>query len=136
VNYIDGEGSIIVPKSIRPIISYEETFLGNKKGAKKQFRFGKLHIREYKDYFIVHMDKVDPRKDPVGHLLIDAPEYLAATMAGLKAAKQVGCTVYTQKRGGANALVKGLRAACLAGTVAATFSYIVSSVVKEVDRKI
>ena len=65
VNYIDGEGSIIVPKSVRPIIDYEETFLGTQKGAKKQFRYGKLHIREYNDYYIVHMDKVDPRKDPV-----------------------------------------------------------------------
>ena len=99
VNYIDGEGSIIVPKSLRPIIDYDENFLGTKKGAKKQFRYGKLHIREYKDYYIVHMDKVDPRKDPMGHLLIDAPEYLAATIAGLKAAKQAGCTcVYRKKR--------------------------------------
>jgi hypothetical protein len=135
VNYIDGEGSIIVPKSVRPIIDYEETFLGTKKGAKKQFRYGKLHIREYKDYYIVHMDKVDPRKDPMGHLLIDAPEYLAATIAGLKAAKQAGCTVYTEKKGN-NALVEGLRAACLAGTVAATSSYIVASVVKQINRGI
>ena len=135
VNYIDGEDSIIVPKSVRPIIDYEETFLGTKKGAKKQFRYGKLHIREYKDYYIVHMDKVDPTKDPMGHLLIDAPEYLAATIAGLKAAKQAGCTVYTEKKGN-NALVEGLRAACLAGTVAATSSYIVASVVKQINRGI
>jgi hypothetical protein len=135
VNYIDGEGSIIVPKSVRPIIDYEETFLGTKKGAKKQFRYGNLHIREYKDYYIVHRDKVDPTKDPMGHLLIDAPEYLAATIAGLKAAKQAGCTVYTEKKGN-NALVEGLRAACLAGTVAATSSYIVASVVKQINRGI
>ncbi|MDP9288242.1 MAG: hypothetical protein M3P08_08605 [Thermoproteota archaeon] len=135
MNYIDGEGSIIVPKSVRPIIDYEETFLGTQKGAKKQFRYGKLHIREYKDFYIVHMDKVDPRKDPMGHLLIDAPEYLAATIAGLKAAKQAGCTVYTEKKGN-NVLVDGLRAACLAGTVAATSSYIVTSVIKKINRGI
>jgi hypothetical protein len=135
VNYIDGEGSIIVPKSVRPIIDYEETFLGTKKGAKKQFRYGKLHIREYKDYYIVHMDKVDPRKDPMGHLLIDAPEYLAATIAGLKAAKQAGCTMYTEKKGN-NAFVEGLRAAFLAGTVAATCSYVLTSVVKQINRGI
>jgi hypothetical protein len=136
VNFIDGEDSIIVPKSVRPIISYEETFLGNKKGAKKQYRYGNLHIREYKDHFIVHMDKVDPRKDPVGHLLVDAPEYLIATMAGLKAARQASCTLFTQKRGGADASVEGLRAACVSGTAAATFSYIVSSLVKERIRSI
>jgi hypothetical protein len=127
VNYIDCEGGIIIPKSVRPIISYEETFLGNKKGANKQFRYGKLHIREYDDHYVVHMDKVDPRKDPVGHLLIDAPEYLVATVAGLKAAKQAGDTVSSQKRGGASVL-----GACLACTVATTFSYILTRVVKEV----
>ena len=81
------------------------------------------------------MDKVDPAKDPMGHLLIDAPEYLAATIAGLKAAKQAGCTVYTEKKGN-NAFVEGLRAACLAGSVAATCSYIVASVVKQINRGI
>jgi len=132
VHYIDCEGGIIIPKPVRPIISYEETFLGNKKGANKQFRYGKLHIREYDDHYVVHMDKVDPSKDPVGHLLIDAPEYLVATVAGLKAAKQAGNTAYKQKRGGAS-----LSAACLAGTVAAAFSYILTSVVKEVvDRNL
>lgn len=141
VNYIDGEGSIIVPRSVRPIIDYEETLLGTKKGAKKQFRYGKLHIREYKDCYIVHTDKVDPRKDPVGHLLIDAPEYLIATITGLRAAKRVGCTVYAENKGGesknergASALVEGLRAACLAGTVAATSSYSVTSIVKQIIR--
>lgn len=135
MNYIDGEGSIIVPKSVRPIIDYEETLLGTKKGAKKQFRYGQLHIREYKDWYIVHMDKVDPRKDPLGHLLIDAPEFLAATMAGLEAARQAGCTVYAQKKG-ANALVDGIRAAGLAGTIAATSAYFVTKLIKQITRSI
>jgi hypothetical protein len=51
VQYYDGEGSIIVPKSVRPIIDYKETSLGNKKGAKREFRYGNLHIREYDDYY-------------------------------------------------------------------------------------
>jgi hypothetical protein len=135
VNYLDGEGNIIIPKSVRPIIDYEETFLGTKKGAKKQFRYGKLHIREYRDHYIVHMDKVDPRKDPMGHLLIDAPEYLIATIAGLREAKQAGCTVYTEKKGN-NSLVEGLMAACRAGTVAATCTYIVTSIIKQINRSI
>jgi hypothetical protein len=127
VNYIDCDGGIIIPKSVRPIITYEQTFFGNKKGGNKQFRYGKLHIREYDEYYVVHMDKVDPRNDPLGHLLIDAPEYLIATVAGLKAAKQAGDTVYARK-GGASVL----SAACLAGTVAATFSYVLTGIVKEV----
>jgi hypothetical protein len=78
MNYVDSDNSIIVPKSIRPIIDYEETVLGTKKGAKRQFRYGNLHIREYDDHYTVHTDKIDPRKDMLGHLLIDAPEYLIA----------------------------------------------------------
>ena len=54
MHYIDGEGSIIVPKSVRPIIDYKETSLGNKKGAKREFRYGNLHIREYDDYYTIH----------------------------------------------------------------------------------
>jgi hypothetical protein len=134
VNYIDGEGSIIIPKSVRPIIGYEETLLGTKKGAKKQFRYGRLHIREYKDYYVVHMDKVDPRKDPLGHLLIDAPEYLAATIAGISAAKQAGYVVYEKKE--ATGLVKGLTAASLASTIAATSSCILTRLAKQMSGSI
>jgi hypothetical protein len=135
VNFIDGEGSLIVPKSVRPIMDYEQTLLGSNKGAKKQFRYGQLHIREYKDYYIVHMDRVDPRKDPVGHLLVDAPEFLVATIVGLKAARQAGCSVYAEKKG-TDALVEGLRTAGLAGTVAATCTYVLASLIKQIARSI
>jgi hypothetical protein len=37
VSYIDDEGSIIVPKSVRPTIEYEETLLGNKKALRGNF---------------------------------------------------------------------------------------------------
>ena len=69
---------IAVPKELREFMleKAEETFLGQKNGAKKQYRYGNLHIREYEDKFLVHTDKIDPRKDPLGHLLIDAPEVL------------------------------------------------------------
>ena len=69
---------IVVPKEIREFMlnRAEETFLGKKNGAKKQYRYGNLHIREYEDKFLVHTDKIDPRKDPLGHLVFDAPEVL------------------------------------------------------------
>lgn len=69
---------IAVPKELREFMltRAEETALGQKNGAKKQFRYGNLHIREYDDKFLVHTDKVDPRKDPIGHLVYDAPEVL------------------------------------------------------------
>ena len=69
---------IEVPKELREFMleEAEETLLGQKNGAKRQFRYGNLHIREYDDKFLVHTDKIDPRKDPLGHLIYDAPEIL------------------------------------------------------------
>jgi hypothetical protein len=69
---------IEVPKELREFMleKAEETFLGQKNGADKQYRYGNLHIREYGDKFLVHTDRIDPRKDPIGHLVYDAPEVL------------------------------------------------------------
>mgnify|MGYP006989142310 FL=1 len=69
---------IEVPKELREFMleKAEETLLGKKNGAYKQYRYGNLHIREYDDKFLVHTDKIDPRTDPIGHLVHDAPEVL------------------------------------------------------------
>jgi len=86
---------IEVPKELREFMleEAEETFLGQKNGADKQFRYGNLHIREYNDKFLVHNDKIDPRKDPIGHLVYDAPEVLiglaCAIFGGSQIAKKV-----------------------------------------------
>ena len=78
---------IEVPKELREFMleGAEETLLGQKNGAKKQFRYGNLHIREYDDKFLVHTDKIDPRKDPLGHLIHDTPEVLVG----------LACSIFT-----------------------------------------
>ena len=84
---------IEVPKELREFMleGAQETMLGQKNGAKKQFRYGNLHIREYDDKFLIHTDKIDPRKDPFGHLVYDAPEVLigigCSILGGSKVAK-------------------------------------------------
>lgn len=83
MNFVDNDGSIIVPKSVRPIIEYSETVLGARSGALKQFRAGKLHIRDYGSYYSVHSDKINPSDDPLGHLIVDAPEYLIGILSGI-----------------------------------------------------
>jgi len=86
---------IEVPKELREFMleEAEETFLGQKNGAEKQYRYGNLHIREYDDKFLVHNDRIDPRKDPIGHLVYDAPEVLiglaCAIFGGSQIAKKV-----------------------------------------------
>ncbi len=85
---------IEVPKELREFMleKAEETILGQKNGADKQYRYGNLHIREYPDKFLVHTDRVDPREDPMGHLIHDAPEVLiglaCAAFTGLQIAKK------------------------------------------------
>jgi len=82
---------IEVPKELREFMleGAEETFLGQKNGADKQYRYGNLHIREYPDKFLVHSDKIDPRKDPIGHLVYDAPEVLVGLACAIFGGSQI-----------------------------------------------
>ncbi len=82
---------IEVPKELREFMleEVEETFLGQKNGAHKQYRYGNLHIREYDDKFLVHTDKIDPRKDPIGHLVHDAPEVLIGLACAVFGGSQI-----------------------------------------------
>jgi len=82
---------IEVPKELREFMleEAEETFLGQKNGAYKQYRYGNLHIREYDNKFLLHSDKVDPRKDPIGHLVHDAPEVLIGLACSIFGGSQI-----------------------------------------------
>jgi hypothetical protein len=136
VHYIDGEGSIIVPKSVRPIIDYKETSLGNKNGAKTQFRYDNLHIREYDDYCAVHRDNIDPRRDALGYLLEDAPECLVGTIFPAFVRYKNGQEVYDRSKAkGKNqriALQDAIIAGCISGSAAGWISsYIVSSIIRK-----
>ena len=135
MHYIDGEGSIIVPKPVRPIINYKETSLGNKKGAKREFRYGNLHIREY-DNYTVHRDNIVPKEDALGHLLADAPEYLAGSISAAFVGYKVGQEVYDRSKAkGKNqrtALYDAILAGCLAASTAGSVSsYIVSNTIRK-----
>jgi hypothetical protein len=127
VQFIDEDGNIIVPKSVRSIIDLEETILGNKKGAQKQYRYGNLHIREYYNHYAIHTDKINPHKDPIGHLVADAPEYIAGAIAAVAIGKKVRDTIYKSHKIQANcnkvaafdAMIRG----CIAGAIASKVVY-------------
>ncbi len=74
---------IDVPLDVREDLPswVEETRLGDRRGAIAQYRYGNLHIRRYADRYTVHVDHADPRRDPVGHILHDAPEVLLGAVA-------------------------------------------------------
>jgi hypothetical protein len=57
-----------------PIIGPKEPLLGNKKQVNKQYHSGRFHIRHYRDYYTVPMDRVGPLSSPLGHPLVDVPE--------------------------------------------------------------
>jgi len=82
---------IEVPKELREFMleGAEETLLGQKNGAQKQYRYGNLHIREYNEKFLVHTDRIDPRKDPIGHLVHDAPEILIGLACAVFGGSQI-----------------------------------------------
>lgn len=78
---------IVISKEILPELppDYEETYLGDSRGAKKQYRSHSsgLHVREYDDKFTIHIDRADPRRNPIGHLIKDSPETIAAAATTL-----------------------------------------------------
>ena len=108
---------IEVPKEIRPFMldDAEETNLGQKNGAKKQYRYGNLHIREYDDKYLIHVDKVDPRKDPVGHLIFDAPEVLIGLATAAIGGKKVASQIYKNQKSKSFSLITGLLSSVVLG---------------------
>ncbi len=133
VEFIDSDGSIIVPKAVRPIIDLKESLLGSKNGARRQFRNGRLHVREYEGYYTVHSDRVDPGKDPLGHLLMDAPEYIAGACVAIAVGKRTYSKTLKAGRalGRNDAALGALVAACIAGSSAGKVAYDVTRHLKK-----
>ncbi len=134
VDFVDSGGNIVVPKAVRPIIGIDETALGTRQGARRQYRHGRLHIRDYDTHYTVHMDRVDPRASPIGHLLADAPEYVVGAAAAALAARHVGTAVYKKRKkdgkGTGDATVDAIIAGCLAGSAAGRLAFLVAKKVK------
>ena len=128
MEFIDSDGNIVVPKAVRPVVGLQETALGSKKGAVRQYRHGNLHIRDYDSHYTVHMDRIDPRKNPLGHLLVDAPEYVIGAAAAALVGRHVGKAAYKKRRddgkspkdAAADAIVAGWVAGSSAGKLAYT----------------
>jgi hypothetical protein len=109
---------IEVPKELREFMleQAEETILGQKNGSNKQYRYGNLHIREYDDKFLVHTDKIDPRKDPMGHLVYDAPEVLIGLACAIFGGSQIAKKI-TNKNSKKLTITSGLISSIISGYV-------------------
>ena len=121
---------IEVPKQLRQFMleGARETKLGDKKGAKKQYRYGSLHIREYDNKYTVHTDKYDPRSDPIHHLVWDAPEVLVGLVGAIIGGSNVGSYLYNKNK---NAKQSSILSGLIASIVTGYASYIISKKLKE-----
>lgn len=117
---------IEVPKELREFMleCAEETRLGQKNGAKRQFRYGNLHIREYDDKFLVHTDRVDPRKDPIGHLVYDAPEILIGLTCSIIGGSEIAKKFLNKSN-------KSTESILLSSIVAGYVGYVVTKKIKK-----
>src|ERR687885_2281101 len=142
-HFVNDENDIVIPKSVRPIIDYEETQLGDRKGATRQFRLGNLHIREYNEYYTAHMDKIDPNKDALGHLLFDAPEYLVAILAAICVGTRIGSIIHNNnnnknivkkvKSRPNNEILPGYISCSIAGLMSYFMGNIIKGIIKRIE---
>ena len=141
-HFVSDENDIVIPKSVRPIIDYEETQLGDRKGATRQFRLGNLHIREYNEYYTAHMDKIDPNKDALGHLLFDAPEYLVAFLAAISVGTRIGSIIHNNNSNKKIVKKVGSRpnneifSGCISCSIAGLMSYFMGNIIKGIIKRI
>ena len=119
---------IEVPKELREFMleGAEETILGQKNGAIKQYRYGNLHIREYDDKFLVHTDKIDPRKNPLGHLIFDAPEILVGLACAILGSSQISRNLLGNNKSKSSSILPGLVFSIISGYI----GYVTSKKIK------
>ncbi len=143
-----GPGETVeVPKTILRYLppSYEETLLGTPprlavEGAHAQYRGPyNRHVYEKRNSWAVHRDMYDPRREPLEHLVSDAPEWAAAALAavllGIHARRssyarnlQQGLDDADARRGAA---IDGIAAGALAGAGAFVLVKIVKALLHE-----
>ena len=125
---------IEIPKELGSFMleKAEETSLGQKNGAKKQYRYGNLHIREYDDKFLVHMDKVDPRENPLKHLVLDSPEILIGLASAAIGGGKVASYIYKNQKN--SIFVK--QSSIISGLIASLiFGYLGYSISKRIKKQ-
>lgn len=87
-----------------PIPDYFETRLADDDGQIEDYGYALeddigIHLKVYAEgFYRIHWDAKDPNKNPLGHLLYDAPIYFALITLGIVAAVGYGVYRSTRKR--------------------------------------
>jgi hypothetical protein len=124
---------IEIPKELGPFMleKAEETPLGQKNGAKKQYRYGNLHIREYDDKFLVHIDKIDPRENPLGHLVLDSPEIFIGLASAAIGGGKVASYIYKNQKNSIFAKQSSIISGLITSLVFGYLGYSISKRIKK-----
>ncbi|MEA2044151.1 MAG: hypothetical protein U9M99_02055, partial [Thermoproteota archaeon] len=80
------------------------------------------------DKYTVHMDKYDPRSDPIRHLVWDAPEVLIGLAGAIIGGSKVGSYLYNKNK---NAKQSSILSGLIASIVTGYASYVISKKLKE-----
>lgn len=94
--------SITVPKSVVPPPTVYDGFEESIGEPEFQIRDVRkringtesMHVKEYDDHYKVHRDRVDPKYDPLGHLMEDSPEVPAGVAAAVISGYEAGKAHY------------------------------------------
>lgn len=89
---------------------FQETLMGEMiAGSTRQLRGpGGSHVHEFPDRWALHRDHVDAERDPFGHLIEDAPEYIFSIAAALLAGAVLGNRRQVSGQNASAALIGGL----------------------------
>jgi hypothetical protein len=81
------------------------------------------------------MDTVDPSSNPLGHLLVDAPEYLAGATAAFIVGRRFGTTVYNMRKkegkSTKDAVIDAILAGYIAGSATGNFVFNMTNSLKK-----
>jgi hypothetical protein len=84
------------------------------------------------------VDRIDPLSNPLGHLLVDAPEYLAAATAAFIVGRRLGTTVYNirkkQGKSTKDAAIDAVLAGYIAGSSAGNLVFNMATSLKKKKR--
>ena len=110
----------VLPKEKYPKLPecFNETMLGEMfNGAGRQLRGPHgSHVHEFEDKWVIHRDKADASVDPLGHLVKDAPEYIASLILSAVVGGLLGR--------------QGRQHALMLASLAGTFAFVSGKVVK------
>ncbi|MEM4277531.1 MAG: hypothetical protein QXS40_05085, partial [Candidatus Nitrosocaldus sp.] len=65
--------------------------------------------------YVVHVDRVDPRRDPLMHVLLDAPELMIASALGIYSGVRLGSRMYKVTSKKSSAIMAGILTSIASG---------------------